>query len=393
MPNKKKDGFPEDDPYEILDVPLEATEAQITKAYRKLALRLHPDKQRGSSEKELEHVAAKFHKVQQARSFLLDSEHASAREKYRRQRTSQQMRRKADAAHFAKMSGSRKRMREELKRQEEEAIRNDSSSLRKTSNKRSSSTSDKTASARARKREEDAEIESLRRQGKQMREAHAERNVRNAEAGYAKQKEKLKDALEERQVRLKWSRKKMKESPSEDSLAKLLSRFGPVDAVEMLGSKGNSALVTFTQASSCSPCVEAYLSSNEMRASYVGKRKEREQQAEDDMVSSQQSNNGRDRESLQDWKIRRDAEREQLLRQQLEKDEAEASGGRDSKIGNAVGNHGPSKGQSSSVLFPPPFPKGTKKKGALPLPILEQMEASIFKDILPAETLEGMQVK
>ena len=47
------------DYYDILQVPRAATEAQIKRAYRKLALKLHPDKAQGSEEEKRE-AAQKF---------------------------------------------------------------------------------------------------------------------------------------------------------------------------------------------------------------------------------------------------------------------------------------------------------------------------------------------
>ena len=52
------------DPYEALGVPRSATEEEVKKAYRKLALRLHPDKPTGDAEK--------FKKIQGAYDILSD---------------------------------------------------------------------------------------------------------------------------------------------------------------------------------------------------------------------------------------------------------------------------------------------------------------------------------
>eukprot|EP00957_Ditylum_brightwellii_P104318 7946094-Ditylum_brightwellii.AAC.1 len=49
-----------------------------------------------------------------------------------------------------------------------------------------------------------------------------------------------------------------------------------MEDVELLGAKGNAALVTFANASSCLPCVEEYLDSDAMRAMFVGARKKDE---------------------------------------------------------------------------------------------------------------------
>ena len=56
--------------YEILGQPYSASDADLRKAYRKLALRYHPDKQ--SDEAAAEVASAKFSLVQRAYSVLSD---------------------------------------------------------------------------------------------------------------------------------------------------------------------------------------------------------------------------------------------------------------------------------------------------------------------------------
>ena len=53
MSSKKSKDEPELDPYDVLGVDADASEATIKKAYRKLALKLHPDKQVGLSPAEV----------------------------------------------------------------------------------------------------------------------------------------------------------------------------------------------------------------------------------------------------------------------------------------------------------------------------------------------------
>ena len=52
-----------DDPYEILGVSKDANRSQIRAAYRKAALRHHPDKQQTSSEQEKQRANVLFAKI------------------------------------------------------------------------------------------------------------------------------------------------------------------------------------------------------------------------------------------------------------------------------------------------------------------------------------------
>lgn len=61
-----------DDPYEILGVSQDATEAEIKKAYRKSALKFHPDKQ--TSEKARQEAHSKFARISNAYELLSDPE-------------------------------------------------------------------------------------------------------------------------------------------------------------------------------------------------------------------------------------------------------------------------------------------------------------------------------
>lgn len=355
--------FPEKDPFHVLGIPPHATETEISKAYRKLALQWHPDKQeQGLSDHERERIAIQFHDIQQARSFLLDPEHREAREKYIIKRASEELRRQTEAAREKGMSERRKRMRDALYRQEAQAETTRAAS---------------TTNASDTVRDEKARMEELRRKGTQLRESYAAKAA--AEAG-AKASMKLKEAkrlLEDRQIRLKWSRKKTSISPSEHSIATLLSQFGIVEHVEMLGYKGNMALVTFATTDSCRPCVDYYKESEEMRASFVGKRKEQE---EENVVSTGPRHNSSPLQgNLGNWKLERASERERVLR---EVERAEEDQNMPSTF------HEPSSHRS----YPPKFSDDHDDRYLTPLERLEKREVVVLRNLLAPEMLQKIQL-
>uniref|UniRef100_A0A7S2VD87 RRM domain-containing protein n=1 Tax=Entomoneis paludosa TaxID=265537 RepID=A0A7S2VD87_9STRA len=241
------------------------------------------------------------------------------------------------------------------------------------------------------KKQKAAKVEELKRQGKEMRENYADRQSQQPTKPIFRAPAPSKpENMEDRQVRLKWSRKKMKISPSEHSLAQLMQAFGKVEEVEMLGKKGNAALVTFISGKSCAPCVEAYLESNEMRASYVGGRKETEErkkkheEEESNNISSttSQKDDSMGQESVKDYQLRRAAEREHLLRQ-MEQDEDDAKQsisevGKESKQPAKTANQ-----RQPPSSFPPDFPSTDEFKACkTPFEKLNLAESQILKPLL-----------
>ena len=76
-------GEPLKNPYQLLGLERGASDDEVNKAFKKLMLKFHPDKQpAGQSAEKAAEISANFHDVMDAKSFLLDAEHMAARRAY-----------------------------------------------------------------------------------------------------------------------------------------------------------------------------------------------------------------------------------------------------------------------------------------------------------------------
>lgn len=382
--NKAGKNDPTKDPYEVLGVSFGVSDADIAKAYRQLARTLHPDKlvSQNLSSADIDKAAIRFQEIQTARSFLLDAEHVENRRKYDAKLASERVRRAADQARQVGMSERRKRMREELKQYEEQAA----------AAAASKSTKSTQSTAFSPQQQRDTKTQ-LAREGRQMRD----RLAAQEEVRHQQERAQAALALQNRQIRLKWSRKKLAAahipSPSEDSIAQMLSKScrGTVEQVQMLGEKGNAALVTFGQEETCDVAVQLYRTSELWRAVHVNPRKqdEDEQKRHDDrshILDSTNKSNSRDQEDVNEWKERQVREREALLHQMVEEDDDHHH------------HSGPSKRESppSAVPlkgFPLSFPQEyLDDKFMNPLDTLEQLEDKLLIGIVSDVLLQQMKV-
>jgi len=390
-----KDGMPLKDPYRILGIPHTATEADVKRAYRQLALKLHPDKQSGSAltDRQREDLEYRFHDVKDARSFLLDAEHAEGRMRYDADLASERARHAVEERRERTMSTRRKRMREELMSRERMAARTTTSSGGGGGGGESSSSSSSATGGGPDRR---FDVDRLRREGERLRaeyaarEADADASRRRREAA---ERASLRLSTEDRQVRLKWSRKRLPAGGGDhtkSSIGRVMEEFGTVVDVEMIGSKGNAALVTFADGSSCGPCVEAYRTSEDMRATFVGRRKADDVAAGVDIPHSSSRGNGLDADDggahPAERSLRREAERERLMRRMELEEAGHVVGGDDGAVGDdraARGAAAPDRWgrgqQQPKSNFPPDFPAVTENEGLSPFELLEKYERIILR--------------
>ncbi|PSK42973.1 Pre-mRNA-splicing factor cwf23 [Elsinoe australis] len=213
------------DYYALLEVAEGATETEIRKAYRRTALKYHPDKNAGDTA-----AVEKFHILQIAYDVLSDAAAKAIYDSGRQARREKGLRERA-------FSDRRKRMKEDLERRE---------------------------SGFKRMREEDdeedrlqAEIRRLQADGARRRYERMEKMRKQQEEEEAKPDENGNADVEmsngtnghtepagisemDRAIRVRWSRDGDGEELGKEGLTELVSRFGEIDMVVVLKDKAKS---------------------------------------------------------------------------------------------------------------------------------------------------------
>ncbi|KAF8645670.1 hypothetical protein AX16_007653 [Volvariella volvacea WC 439] len=192
------------DPYELLDVKTEATDAEIRKAYRQKSLKVHPDRNPNNPD-----AARKFHELNQAYELLLDPLRRLALDAKLRAK-------KARAERFAKYDAKRKNLLDELEERE-----------RAFKKARVDKAKEEAAQRQA--------TEQIKEEGRRMREGR-EKALKQQEEQRRAAEEKNEEETDvpalgplDTTVKIKFTIKEHPELKDADAVAKLLSTFGNTD--------------------------------------------------------------------------------------------------------------------------------------------------------------------
>lgn len=211
---------PEKEPYAALGLESRAGEEEVKRAYKQLALRYHPDKQR---EGERERCRALFEAATRAHEILADPSAKAALDAYA---LAQQQRRERDAERHAQRDATRRHFTEELLRREREA-------------------SQQSAEEAARERFA-AELERLRKRWQQQ-ENHQKHNHGRQNAGSKRRRSHASESQKRRSLKVHWPSRTHNVTVSE--LRRIFSAFGDVEDVvirQQRSSAHMSALVVMS---------------------------------------------------------------------------------------------------------------------------------------------------
>ncbi|XP_065161478.1 dnaJ homolog subfamily C member 17 [Atheta coriaria] len=281
-----KDFKPEnEDLYEILQIPFDSTIKDIKKAYRKQALKCHPDKNPDDK-----NAAAEFHKLSKILEILTDE---SARKAYDRLLKG----RKEAAIRHSELDSKRRKLKEDLEAREKAAV---------------SGQGGKSAAQLFKE-----EIDRLRKEG--SKQVEEEMELMRKQFAEEQVKEEVWDSSKHR-IKIKWKSDKhdaQNGGYTQDMLHRFLSKYGNITVLVMSPKKKGSALVEFDTKRSAEMAVdiEKGLSENPLELSWVDGKGPNPQAVKSNTIKET------DFESITLMKLRQAEERKRLIEQMMAEDE------------------------------------------------------------------------
>uniref|UniRef100_A0AAF5PSS3 DnaJ domain-containing protein n=2 Tax=Wuchereria bancrofti TaxID=6293 RepID=A0AAF5PSS3_WUCBA len=208
------------DPYELLDLKPECTDTQIVKAFRKAALKWHPDKNPGRKQAAQE----MFLKISKAFELLSDAAARAAYDHVLAARTAHTIyvRRRQNNE-----SEKRRKLREELERREANVL-----NVQHEKEKA--------------KRELEKEIQRLRKEGSKLLQRERE-NIEQEIRKNATVEEQSGDKRLLARYKLRWKRETDQCNYDEDDLRKLFSKYGHISDVIVSSSSRGMAILEFDE--------------------------------------------------------------------------------------------------------------------------------------------------
>lgn len=249
MPNKDMSDITKLDLYDVLEVSPDATNQEIVRAYRKKALKCHPDKNPDNPK-----AAEMFHQLFQALEVLSDELARAAYDKVLKAK-------KAHEIRHRQLDAKRKKFKEDLESRETAA--------------RSESEKKEVAKEKLL-----AEVERLRKEGSSLLEREQEllrEQLKRESAGKSSPVIGSSGEAEMPRLKIKWKSLKNDSSNggySETVLHEMFSKYGKVNMVLVSNKRKGSAIVEFCSAENAEMAVrhERGLQDNPLSSSWIGGR-------------------------------------------------------------------------------------------------------------------------